>query len=233
MSEALRIRATVSEPRKSGAYIGFAGYATILAILKQPCYHVEIAALTGIHAPKLRPLLKQMHILGLIHRVGWHKPARGCHMPIYRLGPGEDAPVPIAATGRPQPHHDFRPLLTPRMVAFASAIQVLMDGPITCGDLERESGISLGRLNELLAHMRKPEIRLIHVAAWEPRRDGSGPMTRMYRFAPDAKDVPRPRVNRKERTRNRAIARRDIQRPAWDQTVMSLKRIAGFESARA
>lgn len=216
--------------QRAGAYIGFQGYATILATIKTQAMTVPaIASITGVNESKLRRLMKEFLALRLVHREGWHKPTRGCHLPMYRQGDGDDAPIPMTPKGKPQPYHDFKPSLAPRVVAFGSLVQVLASGPVSKSTLMQQSGISMSRISELLAHMRKPEIRLVNIAAWERRRDGCGPPTALFKLNPDAKDAQRLKPIGRQVC---DIARRDIRRGKWGLTVAALKRHAGFELAK-
>jgi hypothetical protein len=115
------------------------------------------------------------------------------------------------------------------VVAFGSLMQVLASGPVSRATMVEQSGITHSRISVLLAHMQKPEIRLINIAAWERRRDGCGPPTALFELNPDAKDAPRLKpIGRQVHD----IARRDMRRNPWAQTIAALKRNAGFELAR-
>lgn len=215
-----------------GAYIGFAGYASVLACTKTARTDLEVSEITGIRHAQTRRLLKQFLSLRLIHRVGWQKRPHGLDAPIYLIGPGENAPASLTVDGRPMPYADHRHRLQARVVAFASLIHALED-PMTLGELERQSGIVGGRLSDLTRHLLHPDIRLIHVCAWQ-RRDGApgGAPMRVMRYGPDMPDARRPRPNEAVK---RAVkrAQKDIHKPAWDRLVIGLKRNAGFQSARA
>ena len=227
---ALRVKHDGDKQRRSGAYIGFSGYASILACTKTPVTDVQVAEITGIGQPCVRRLLKQFHALRLIHRVGWELPKHGFDKPIYALGPGEDVPTRMAANGKPMPHADFRPRLQERVVAFASVIHAL-DQPMTLAELEAQSGVFGSRLSELTRHLMRPEVRLIRICAWQRRQAPGGRPVRVLEYGPDQRDAPRPRLIKSKAARDRA--RRHILRPHWDQMVMTLKREAGFPRARA
>lgn len=228
----MRIRKDADRPkRRAGAYIGYNGYATLLACLKTPRTYVEVAEITGVYAPKLRRLLKQFHAMRLIHRHGWFKPSHGCDIPIFALGDGQDAPIPLTKAGKPQPYQDHKPKLCPRVVAFASLVHALKMGASSMATLQHESGFSQP-LSTLLSHMRSPAIRLVTVTGYQRRSDGSGPWIALYEWLPDGKDAKRPGPQTPERKREMDRVRRAIGRQAWVQTVFALKRNAGFQAAR-
>lgn len=216
----------------SGAYLGYRGYAVILAILKRPGTSDHVAATTGAGAQGMRVLLKQFNALRLIHRVGWVHPKSGFPAPIYKLGEGEDAPAPLTADGRPMPHCGHRPALRRNVVAFASLIHAMADES-RATKLAVESGMSESRMRELLAFMRKPEIKLIHIAAYDPGGRLGGKAAALYQYAPDTRDAQPPRPQQRQREKQRDFRRRDIVRDQWSQTVLGLKRIAGIVQPRA
>lgn len=227
--QGLRVAKEGARPRRSGAYIGFAGYATILACLKQPRTDVEVADITGIWQGGVRSLLKQFHALRLIHRVGWVRPSgRGFDKPVYLLGRGDDVPAKLTQAGGAMPFADFKPRLQERVITFASLVHAL-EHPITLADLAAQSGVYGSRLSEITRHMMSAPVRLIFICGYETVTLKGGGTARILQYGPDRRDVRKPptacRITRERR-------RRDIRRPQWDQLVMSLKRGAGFEIAR-
>lgn len=215
---------------KSGAYVGFAGYASVLACTKKPVTDLQVSATTGVHHPYIRRLLKQFMALRLVHRVGWEPRPRGVDAPIYLIGPGENVPPRMTVGGRPMPHADHRHKLQERVVAFASVIHALED-PLTLIELERQSGIVISRLSELTRHLLHADIRLIYVCAWVWRDTPGGPPMRVFRYGVDLPDARRPKRRVQEVVRERT--QRDLKLTGWDRTVIALKRNAGFQAARA
>ena len=213
--------------QRTGAYIGYRGYTVILAILKKPGTADHVATTTGAGHSGIRRLLKQFHALRLIHCVGWVQPSHGFPAPIYLLGDGPDAPAPLTRAGQPMPHCDFKPRLQRNVVAFASLIHAMAE-EIPAAKLVVESGMAASRMRELLAFMRRPEIRLVHIAAHEKMRATGGPLVRLYRWNPDARDAVAPKSDKTKHHRQRNMRRRDIVRSPWAQMTLTLKRDAGL-----
>lgn len=224
----LRIRSNASQRRRAGAYVGYVGYAKILAATAEPRTHAEISAITGVYEKGLLRLLKQFRAFGLVHRVGWVKPDHGFAMAQWKLGMGEEAPVPLNAKGRPQAYHDQRPKMQPRAVAFASLVNALQQGASSRTSLMEQSGLPHGALHRVIAAMHK--MKLITVAAWTRREDGCGPWIPCYEWGPGVPNIPRPKARKRKDYRK---MRREMALPAWARTVVGLKRQAGFQAAKA
>jgi hypothetical protein len=213
------------ERKRTGAYLGYRGYAVILAILKRPGTPDHVATTTGAGMPGIRRLLRQFHTLRLLHIVGWVKPSNGFPAPIYKLGEGIDEPAPLTRAGQPMPHCGRAPRMQRNVVAFASLIHALAE-ETPAAKLAIQSGMAASRLRELLQYMRRPEIRLVHIAAYEPQGRLGGPAVRLYQYNPGASDA-RYQKPRKH-TRSRAPRLRDLARDPWAQMTLTLKREAGM-----
>lgn len=227
----LRVRKGASAGKRSGAYVGYVGYAKILACLLAhgPMTHLKIAEVTGIYHAKLRGMLKQFRALKLIHRIGWEKPKHGFDIAIWQLDEGDDVPAPLNNFGRPQAYQDHRPALIPRIVAFASLIDALRLEPSTRSQLEHQSGIAHGSLSRALDYMRKAH--LITIASYSRRSDGSGPWIPHYVWNPGGANVTKPQPKTSAERDNRKTAR-VLTLNGWDRTIVGLKRSAGFQAAR-
>ena len=218
------LRPEGQDERKAGAYIGYSGLATILALTKTPIAPAALAEATGLNIKRAQKILKQFSFLGLVHRVGWVKAAYGFPSPIYLIGDGEDAPAIISYKGKPQAHADSKPKhIESRVITFASVVQC-MDHPCSLLEISTEAGISRTRIGLLLKFMRRKEIGLAFIAAYERRADEAGPPTALWQYGVDQKDVARPKPNKRIRHR-----RDEIVRSQWANAVMELKRGAGIK----
>lgn len=220
-----RMRPSNDAGKKTGAYMGFAGLACVLAMTKNPTSPHDVVKTIGIGLKRASGILRQFWLLGLVHRVGWVKPKHGFPTPVYKIGDGEDVPAMIGRDGRPHAYADMRPkVMEPRVVAFASVLQA-MELPVTVAELGRQSGLSESRLRELLRLMNAPDIGLAYVAGYEPRDDGMGAHAALWCYGINKRNAPRPapgpRIRHKRKT--------DLVRHQWANVVMDLKRNAGIK----
>lgn len=220
-----RMRPSNDAGTKTGAYMGFAGLACILAMTKKPTSPHDVVKTVGIGIKRASGILRQFWLLGLVHRVGWIKPTNGFPTPVYQIGDGEDVPAMIGSKGRPHAYADMRPkIMEPRVVAFASAVQA-MELPVTVVELCRQSGLSESRLRELLRVMNAPDIGLAYIAGYEPRDDGMGALSALWCYGINKRNAPRPKAGPRIRNKRRA----DLVRHPWANVVMDLKRNAGIK----
>ena len=204
---------------KCGAYLGYAGYASILACTREPVTARELAERLAVGRLEMRRILKAFHAMRLVHVHGWMKPHKnGIDVPVYQIGDKPDMPARVTANGKPMPHADFVPKLRPKMLSFGALLHALRE-PRTLDDLERESHITRSTLAPLLRHMKRPGLRLVHIHGWAPRADGYGPPSRLF-MAGGNNDAPRPKPRGRNPRRN---ITRDIQRPAWGSMILQLR----------
>lgn len=218
-----------TEPGKTpGAYMGFAGLASMLAMTKRPTSPHDVTKTIGLGIKRSSGVLRQFWLLGLVRRVGWIKPTNGFPTPVYQIGDGPDVPAMIGRDGRPHAYADIRPKrMEPRVVAFASAVMA-MALPMTVAELCRESGLSESRLRELLRYMNKPEIGLAYIAGYQRRDDGKGAHAALWCYGINKRNAPRPVAG----PRNRNKRKVDLARHPWANAVMYLRRNAGISRPR-
>ena len=116
-------------PQRCGAYLGYAGYASILACTRDPVTARELAERLAVGRLEMRRILKAFHAMRLVHVHGWMKPHKnGIDVPAYQIGDKPDVPARVTANGKPMPHADFVPKLKPKMLSFGA----MMHAPTGC-----------------------------------------------------------------------------------------------------
>jgi hypothetical protein len=215
------IRKPKPDGRKSGAYIGYGAMAQLLVVLKEPQTAISAAEITGVHPLALKPLFKQFMALNLLDRVGWNGSKRGFASPIYRIGTGQRYPAPIMRNGQPQTHADHMPPLRPRVVAFASIVHALQQGPSPISEICHQSGVQESNLRPAMRALHKG--RLIYRAAYE-RLTPRASISTLWAWGsgPDAKRPPK-----KARVYVTAATTK-APRSSWTVAVAALKRQAGI-----
>lgn len=207
--------------KSSGAYLGYEALAKLLVVMREPKTALDAATITGIDHRCLKAIFQQMVQLEILDRVGWRKPTRGYSSPIYRLGDGKRCPAPITAEGKPQPHANHLPPLRPRIVAFASIVHALRQGPSPIAEIEHQAGVASSNLRAPMRVLHKAG--LIHKAAHE-RLAPLAPISALWVWGPGSdarRPAPKPRVYV-------TAARQSAPRTAWAVSVVALKRQAGI-----
>lgn len=203
----------------TGAYIGFVALAKILAATKTPVTAEQVASACGIAHIRAKSLMHQFRILGLVHRVGFVKQARGYSSPVYLIGEGENLPAPLILKGqrkgKPQPHIDHRPAIQPRVLTFSAIVKSMQDGPVTAPTVIKQS--HCGQWNGRNAIKALRAVGLCYVSEYALRDITQGPLIECYEYG-DKKDARRPK--------NPGVRRRDemyrAMRPAWHNMLVQL-----------
>ena len=130
--------------RKPRVRIGMAGYALILAVLRDhPCTCLQLQERTGFGKTAINRLLPGFYMLRMIHIQGWAMETNRATQPIYRAGHAPDAPLPLLRpNGKPVSGFRAPTATSPgsELIAFKSIMDALEE-PVTCNEIAEESGV--------------------------------------------------------------------------------------------
>lgn len=225
----------MAQPRKIicagvriGPNLGYSGLAYALAMTRKPTSPFDVTRVIGLGHKKASSLLRQLWLFKRVHRCGWIKPKHGFPTPIYKFGPGEDAPAMIGADGLPHAYADMRPKrFDPRIVAFCSLLDALDLGPSSVEELARQSGVAESRVRKALTVMNAPAVRLAYIESHQARTNNSGIPTSLWVSGSGKNAEPPAPARHNRKTRNARTA--DIAKGAWVNTVLELRRGSGIE----
>lgn len=226
----LWVRHGAEQKKHTGAYVGYVGYAALLACTKQEVSAAQAAVMTGIGEQLVRRLLGQFRAMRLVHRSGWTRPSvRGFDQPLYRIGDEPDTPPRPTRRGSVMPHADHVHVPLPRVKSFGSLVHALQDDCLSMTELADRTGIAPSRLSEVLSYMASPGLRLIYIADWKWRDSPGGPPIKLWEFGLDKRNATKPKAS----GRGKRDARRKVEalmsRPRWENTLAMLRTNSGFK----
>lgn len=226
----LWVRHGTERKRHTGAYVGYVGYAALLACTKQEVSAAQAAKMTGIAEPLVRRLLGQFRTMRLVHRSGWTRPSvRGVDQPLYRIGDEPDVPARPTRKGGTMPYVDHVHVPLPRVKSFGDLIHALRDDCLSMTELADRTGIAPSRLSEVLSYMASPGLRLIYIADWKWRDVPGGPPIKLWEWGLDKRNATKPKAS----GRSRRDARRKLDalmaQPRWVNTLAMLRTASGFK----
>lgn len=218
--------------RHAGAYLGYVGYAALLAATKQEVSATKAAEIIGAHRDTVRRLLGQFRTLGLVYRSGWvRESTNGFDQPLYRIRveDEQDVPARLTSAGGPMPHADHEHKPQERVRSFASLVEALKNDCLSRGELAEKTGLSAARITKVLSYMASPGVKLIYVADWRWRGGKpGGPPSKLWEFGLDKRNAFRPKpIGRGRRDCKRAVETLGSA-PTWERTLAMLRTTAGF-----
>ena len=216
-------------PKRNTARIGMVGYARILrSLMLQPGSLMDLRQRDIGKRNTIVRTVAALHRAGLLHVARWdvlpHCKPRAVYA--YRSDDEDDAPPPATRqTGRAV-ESPARPVeierIPPELLTFVKLVEALQ-APLKVGDLVAEVGIQESTCRVVLQGLR--ELRLVHIADWQPRNNPPGPPVALYAWGPDRPDARKRTIGRAER--NRRYRERRAKREVFARIVPALAPMAG------
>lgn len=185
--------------------LGMLGYVRLLACLNKPTTRSHLVASGEAGRTAACRFLKACHARGHIHIFGWEILPRCLPKPIYRYGPGTDAPYPThRPNGKPvnsSPIERSPAPIFPELRAFLDLLDALADSPLTHEELVEETGVSIMCVRKVVKALRCGDSRMARIATWRPSRSLYGRPVAAFSLG-TAKDAKKPIKSRAQINRD-------------------------------
>lgn len=162
--------------RRSRVKLGLDGYAHLCGILRDQALTIRdlTAAAQMGHVAAYR-FVMSMHAMKFAHIEDWLLKPNSRPLPMFRLGPGDDAPAPTSRRGR---RIENAPLpksrLCPGVIPFVNLLRLMDDSFCSRQEMERETGLHKNTIQTGLETLLA--LKFIHIGDWGMRPQGGAPI---------------------------------------------------------
>lgn len=182
-----------------GKRLGMAGRVAVLrSLVKKPAPWPELVQRDVVGATAAITFVNTLHALGMLRIVGWRQTYKAPLLPIFGMGPGEDAPLPAKrSTGQRAvavAPHARSPRLSPapsELLAFFHLYEALQ-APSTPQEIAEETGLYRATVAKALRSLHEGAPKLAYVADWRRQLRGGEPIP-LYAWG-NKRDAPRPKA---------------------------------------
>lgn len=203
----------------------------LAALHRQAMSATELAEWLGVPDCSVGTAIRGLRGLGWVHRAGWRVLER-CVVPLWRLGPGVDAPPPPEALAMPgacaRALAGWRPQApTVPWAVLVDVLRLLQAGPLTVPELAVLVGYGSQRVRGWLRLMA--DMGLARETGWTRERD-VGRWLPHYGFGDGRRRVPKPALKPKTQVKRDYRARqaqRDAAQAAVNDQLAVLSALCG------